>query len=692
LSVVTILSPSFFELLTGDSMYKQSEVFAAAAAIVGRAPSTRHAFVYQLITNVVDADKLDYMFRDGFLTGVPLAVDLERLLYKLKCIELPVEDFPEPLIQIQDADAPALVLGIDLAGQRLAYDVTVARTMLFERVYLHHKTRAAERVAFRRLDRFNMPPWWLLAFDDSLFLGEQPMSPEVAMLRDRALPKRSYALSHSLLPGVAVGERTEEPELPPEQAESWRRLVHDLERAKARVRLEEKIRLTAQRFATALTGVGSVEEIWVDTVPARGDLGTWDLWVQTPDGDIEVANTYGARAAAYAHSPSQTFYVYASGSGHVTELAYLAAEYVMATRYGLFTGRSAADAAKVSFRGTEGLKKRLEQALPGLYDRVGRLRPAPTFLRTSATTDRIAVLAGRFHHYHGQAKVRVDTKRVRDFLRQFPEPFAEEMLGVLESLLFLDRDELGARLAAYLETGAGEDESYVPLTEPADKSASHLPYFLADRRETRLAVRSLADALESPGGITFFDDCNISGTQSRTAVQVWMGEEPDAPNEDTTLAQALTRAQIEELKTRRVRFRFAYAHVPGIENLGKLSAAHELGTDIAALHLEQRHKPLAEASVSEGLLEFLRDVGTDVLLSTKGVDRSGDWPEARCRECALGYGDSQNLTVMFYNTPTGTVTALWKAGRFRGSPWLPLMPRRDEPGIVRPSNGGEAYT
>jgi HD superfamily phosphohydrolase len=684
LSLAMILSPTFFALLTGEAMYTRADVQAASAAIVGRAPSTRNAFVYQLITNVVDADKLDYMFRDGFLTGVPLAVDLERLLYKLKCIELPVEYFPEALVAIQEDDSPALVLGIDLAGQRLAYDVTVARTMLFERVYLHHKTRAAERVAMRRLDSFNMPPWWLLAFDDSLFVGDQPMSPTVQMLRSRSLPRRVYALSHGLLPGASVGEAAGEPQLPPEQADSWRRLVHDLERAPARLRLEAKIHLTAQRFAQALKNIATVESVWVDTVPGRGDLGTWDLWVETPDGEIGVADTYGARAAAFAHSPSQTFYVYASGDGRVSEVGYLAAEYVMATRYGLFTGRRSADGAKVPYRSTDALKRTLEQSLPDLYARVGRLRPEPSFLRKHDTHERLASLAERFYHYHGQPKVRVDTGRIRDFLRQFPESLVEPMLSVLEAIQFLDRDDLGASFADYLEQEADPAESYVPLTLPADKSASHLPYFLADRRETRLKVMHLSDALDAAGPITFFDDCNISATQSRTAVQVWLGMPPDLESEADEIAQPLTAAQVEELESRRVRFRFAYAHGGGVANLAALTSAANLGADIGAMRLEERAKPLTDEEPPASLIDFLRDVGGDILASTKGVDKPEAWPAARCLDCALGYGDSQQLVIMVYNSPTGTVTPIWKAGRFRGAPWMPLFPRRDEPGVVRP--------
>ncbi len=691
LSLATVLAPSFWTFLTDTVRYEAREVAAAAGAIVGRAPSTREAFVYQMITNVIDADKLDYMFRDGIATGVPLAVDLERLLFKLKCIELPVDRTPDELQAIRTDESPALVLGIDLAGQRLAYDVTVARTMLFERVYLHHKTRAAERVAMRRLEELQLEPAQLLRYDDALFtdqteqLNGDASSRTIRMLRRRELPKRAYAMSYNYLPGVAIGELAAEPQIPPEAADSWRRLSRDLSHADARQRLEQKILLTAQRIAVALGDAAAITDIWVDTRPSRGDLGTWDLWVETPDGEKTVATTYAARAAAYAQSPAQTFYVYASGSGAVPAVAFLATELVVATRYGVFNGRRAADDAKVRFREVEQLKRELETAAPGIYDAVGRLRPEPRFLSQIRTRERIEVLAERFHHYYAQDKVRVDDKRIVDFLRQFPEALGEEMLAVLEELHYLGRAALGEEFAEFLVQGADDHENFVPLTQRADKSAYHLPYFLADERETRLNVVSLPEALTADAPITFFDDGVISGMQPRTAVQTWCGLPADLPDEAAQLAEPLSGDQLAALRARRLRFRFAYGHAPGLRSLAALTSEQDLGVDIAARIVEERERPVSEfGGASNELRAFLAAVGEDVLSSTKGRSNPGKWTSERCREYALGYGDRQQLVVLIYNAPTGAITALWKSGRFRGSPWLALFPRRGEPGVPRP--------
>ena len=683
LSLATAMTPSFWSLLVDHAEYQREEAATAVAAIVGRPPTPRRAFIYQLITNVIDADKLDYMFRDGFLTGVPLAVDLERLLFKLKCLELKFSEMPPELQDIAHDESPGLVLGIDIAGQRLAYDVTVARTMLFERVYLHHKTRAAERVAMRRLEELHLRPSQLIRHDDGLFLGQGSGDRTTLMLRNRQLPRRAYAISYNLLPRTSIDEGPE-PQVTHEAEASWDRLNSDLRDARRRQYLERAIHFAASRIAARTAGDTRIDEVWVDTKPLGGDVGTWDLWVETPDGERIVARTTDARAAAYAHSPSQTFFVYASGTGDVPTIGFVASELVLARRYGLYTGRRAADQAKVSFRAAETLKRKLEGAVPEVYEAVGRLRPEPRFLREARTRERIEDLAARFHHYHGQPEVRVDRGRITAFLRQFPEAHGEQMLDVLEALRFLGRHDLGEGLAEFLAVDAHLDEQYVALTRRPEKSGAHLPYFLADKRETRLRVVSLEEALSEDGPITFFDDCIVSGTQPRTAVQTWFGLDPDLPAEQAELADPLSPELQARLTDRRVRFRFAYGHAPGIGTLAGLTQQLGLGEDIAARITETRTKPLAESDLAPSeLMRFLASVGTDLLVSTKQQQNADKWTNERCAEFALGYGDRQQLVVLLYNTPTGAVTALWKGGRFRGAPWLPLFPRRGEPGVTR---------
>jgi HD superfamily phosphohydrolase len=690
LSLAIVLAPSFWRFLIEEVRYEPHVVAAAALAIVGRPPSSRQAFVSQMITNVVDADKLDYMFRDSFATGVPLAVDLERLLFKLKCLELDSGEMTDELLKMRDNEDPALVLGVDLAGEQLAYDVAIARTMLFERVYLHHKTRAAERVALRLLGELDPDPADLLAHDDGLFDGlgvaqDHCIMPYVRMLRSRQLPRRAYAISHRFLSSQAIAPPGQQPELSLEAGESWRRLTADLSHPNRRSVLEGEILNETTQIGERLGLDANVTGVWVDTQPTRGDLGTWELWVEYPDGITKRAQTYGAKASAYAHSPSQTFFVYVSGEGgtRLNEVTFLATELVIARNYGLVAGRAAADYSKLQFRKIEQLKHDLIKCEPSIYKTVGRLRPEPRFLQSTATQSRIDSLEERFGHYGAQAKVRVDSGRINAFLRQFPEPTGEEMLGVLEHMAFIGRDALGTSLAGFISGGAADDELYVTLTTPPDKSASHLPYFFGDSRDHKLQIASLDEALTDDRPITFFDDCHLSGSQSRTVLQTWLGLDREL---DEQLTRTLTEDQRVRLLGRRIRFRFAYGWEKSLLEFESYAEDLGLGRDVAAQLVEHAAAPLVDrASASPELVEFLREVGTDLLCSTKGQENKAKWTPARCRDFALGYGDLQQLVSLVYNTPTGTVTALWKGGRYGGSPWLPLLPRRNEPGVLRRS-------
>lgn len=206
-----IATPSFGSLLRSKANYDKEQVAAAALAILGKSPTVQELFISQMITNVVDADKLDYMFRDAFVTRVPLAVDLERLLFRLTCVEVHADSLWGSLARSAKEGERALVLGTDVTGQAITYDLAAARKLLFERIYFHHKTRAAERVALRALDRLALSPAQLLDFDDDLFgrygaeRFKEQIGPLASRLINRRLPKRVFALADDFIDRDLIG-------------------------------------------------------------------------------------------------------------------------------------------------------------------------------------------------------------------------------------------------------------------------------------------------------------------------------------------------------------------------------------------------------------------------------------------------------------------------------------------------------
>jgi deoxynucleoside triphosphate triphosphohydrolase SAMHD1 len=682
LSVAVVLSPSF-ERLALWAGYSKMDIAVAALAIVGRSPSLRCAFVSQLVTNVIDADKLDYMFRDAFVTRVPLGVDLERLLYKLKCVSVDTHKLPGRLKNMSVDGTTAWVLGTDVAGLRLVYDLAVARSMLFDRIYLHHKTRAAERVGLKVFERLALHPAELLGHDDAL-LSRYSRSLKgkardwARSLELRRLPRRAFAFSYSLLLDNAPLSPTGEPRQSRSELEGWTDLQVELSDFFTRNRLQRAIAIRARRLAKDLSIETSLGDVWLDTLPAHLVSDDPEFVIQRPDNTVDTGSTFPAEAAAFAQSPAAITFIYTSSEApEVRELVHIATELELAARFGLIFGRSAADYAKISLAALNQRKRDLETATPSLYERDVRLRPTSQTLTRPEIGQRIEALSDKLHQYHSHAEVKITHAHVRGFLDQFPETLVEPALKMLEAIRFVDRDDLGKRFLEWLEGRVPRDAVLVPLTTAFEKSAAHMTYYFPDTAITR-PVLPLNQALHTEAPLVLFDDVLLSGTQACDVVRAWFGDQQQL-HED--LGGPLTKIERARLVGREVQFRFVYGYAPGIERLRAVVENKQLGGDIAALRYHDEQKPLDDSiERNDELRAYLRKVGVALLKSTKGVEDPERWNTKRCAERALGYGNDEQLVVLPYNTPTGTITALWKSGTFGNAPWLPLVPRRGELG------------
>ncbi|WP_428482384.1 HD domain-containing protein [Pyruvatibacter mobilis] len=103
-----------------------------------------------VVSSQFDADRLDYLIRDRYMTGVQFgAVDLEWLLDNLRVSEVPVS---APSDDSDGSLAPGFYL--DIKGFRAAEEYLLARYHLYEQVYLHKTTRGAEQMLQELLFRF----------------------------------------------------------------------------------------------------------------------------------------------------------------------------------------------------------------------------------------------------------------------------------------------------------------------------------------------------------------------------------------------------------------------------------------------------------------------------------------------------------------------------------------------------------
>ena len=120
---------------------------AIAARILGSRSCLSAGYLSGIISGPVDADKLDYMARDSHHAGLPLGIDLTRLISKLEVVVVTPENAPEPKLQERAERSPNrrfYEMGISQAGLGSYEQLIIARVLLYDRLYYHHKIRAAE--------------------------------------------------------------------------------------------------------------------------------------------------------------------------------------------------------------------------------------------------------------------------------------------------------------------------------------------------------------------------------------------------------------------------------------------------------------------------------------------------------------------------------------------------------------------
>jgi hypothetical protein len=150
-------------------------------------------FYRQVVNGPFDADKLDYLSRDGYFTGLEIVVDVERLPHTMTVIRKGAET----------------QLGVVGSGASVLEQVLFAKTQLFSTMYHHHKVRAAHQMAMHLLGKIaalghrprgldlNDPVSFLFLDDYDLLScsGNPEIDAIVRRIKDRALPLRALVIS-----------------------------------------------------------------------------------------------------------------------------------------------------------------------------------------------------------------------------------------------------------------------------------------------------------------------------------------------------------------------------------------------------------------------------------------------------------------------------------------------------------------
>src|SRR5262249_2166474 len=125
---------------------------AIAARIIGSRAFLSARYLSGVISGPIDADKLDYMARDCHHAGLPLGLDIDRLISKLEVVSITESNAINQELKQRTADDPQKrghEMGISLAGLGAYEQMIIGRVILYDRLYHHHKVRAAEAMVRR---------------------------------------------------------------------------------------------------------------------------------------------------------------------------------------------------------------------------------------------------------------------------------------------------------------------------------------------------------------------------------------------------------------------------------------------------------------------------------------------------------------------------------------------------------------
>jgi hypothetical protein len=358
-----------------------------AARILGSRDGLDAGYLSGVISGPIDADKLDYMARDSHHAGLPLGLDIHRLISKLEVVTVTPGNAPKPELREraqQERDRRFYEMGISLAGLGAYEQMIIARVILYDRLYYHHKVRAAEAMV-RRLVRVAeeergdgyTPDELLVGWPDDTFIhvlggeltsdtlrsGDKRARDLADAIVRRDLYHRAFAFAARFMEGLLQGlPEKDEAET---RAALWKDALRKLESPEGRSRLETAIVQKAQALQRSIPALAASpdelrpEHVIVDFPVNKVVVRGGDILTRTEDGHLGTPNLFfdpERWSQAYEHN-KQCGFVFAPQQ-HVPLVA-LASRIVFHEELKLVMGETSDRASK-----TQGLVKPewLEQA------------------------------------------------------------------------------------------------------------------------------------------------------------------------------------------------------------------------------------------------------------------------------------------------------------------------------------------
>ena len=713
LSILVVLAPHFRNFMKAvvPTVPEHSDFFLETAAFIAGARLSSMDLAYSLVlSGPLDADRLDYMIRDATVTGVPVSVDIPRLLARCAFILVSTTTLPEGMRRSDDP-AMSMLFVTDLSGANALEELAVSRFMLNDRIYNHQKTQAAQAVLTELIHRSfdakhfgtDLLRFWAMTDESFLhFAAEQEATAKLAQkLLFRELPKRAMVLGNNQVvrpsppatffedqPSVetTAGREEETGSAIDEQVgELLDRVDEDFRVFSRREALQNEIAQEAKTLSTLVPEqyrpTIPLELVVVRHRPQNPFNTVGEAIVVDQDFDITKFKSHmpiGQWSAVYDLNKKFGFIYCDVGWEY---LVHIAAELILWKRYRREDGNldvrfrltpGAVRRSKLSFAQMTRIKEHLDKS--GIFDGARLLRPL------TIDEDRLNRLSERFRFFQGANGWGVTSQTLANFVKQFPTRLQAQVCQLLESTEFLDRGKLTGALRRQLERLCEEFKGKKIKVVPLTPNSGNLIRMLLEG-DVRAALEPSVEFQRTdisqfiPCGepLVFVDDVFTSGSQAASQLQALMGIPPKNradPRETNIFEPKLSDEQTGFLKTHPVRCIFASGTPEGAAAIE--SAASSSGLKDFAVFFDQAIAR-ADIAVRFGveLTNFLASVGEQVLATARRT------PGAESNKTdALGYGGRSGLIVSTFNAPTCCPPAVWCPGTVHDSPWIPLFIRR----------------
>jgi HD superfamily phosphohydrolase len=291
---------------------------AIAARLLGSRSYLYASYLSGIISGPLDADKLDYMARDSHHAGLPVGLDIDRLISKLEVVTVTRDNAPASLRDRVEKMPGHRIreVGIALAGLGAYEQMIIARVILYDRLYHHHKVRAAEAMV-RQLVRLaeqergrqitlaellshhsddTMVEIWGGRLRTAAEGKDSPCSARLASaILERRIHHRAFAFAARF---IQVPEGASEQDQHDARAETWNRVLTQVRTDTGCDELSKEIHRKALALASALpelfpegTSI-SVEDVLVDFPVNKAVVRGGDILTRSDSGQVNLPNLF----------------------------------------------------------------------------------------------------------------------------------------------------------------------------------------------------------------------------------------------------------------------------------------------------------------------------------------------------------------------------------------------------------------